>query len=173
MATVSNDFLQRDPGTGEWMLDGTPVLMLSRDEMARLQGAVRGGSSEAAWQAAARRSATEWCREEARQSPADPATIVARYLDSLSRRGWGRFEVVYCRPQDCGAAVRVYNSPLAVAAAQPGHACRTFLAWLEGAMNWACSDPDLVAIAEERHCAACGAEACEFVVRPSVDSDDD
>ncbi len=173
MAMVSNESVERDPGTGEWFLDGTPVLMLSREEMARLQGAVAGSAGEAAWQAAARRSAAEWCREEAARHDGDPATIVARYLDSLSRRGWGRFEVLYCRPDDCGAAVRVYNSPFVAASSGQGHACRTFLAWLEGAMNWACSDPDLVAIAEERCCTACGDSACEFVVRPSVTSDDD
>ena len=173
MATVNSESLQRDPGTGECMLDGMAVLMLPREEMARLQGAATGGVAEAAWQSAARRSAAEWCREEANRSPAEPATIVARYLDSLSRRGWGRFEVVYCRPEDCGAAVRVYNSPFAAAATHTEHSCRTFVAWLEGALNWACDDPDLVAIAEERQCAAAGAEACEFVVRPSVICDDD
>ena len=173
MAMVSSESVQRNPGTGECTLDGTPVLMLPREEMARLQGAVAGSAGEAAWQSAARRSAAEWCRDEAHRSPAEPATIVARYLDSLSRRGWGRFEVLYCRPEDCGAAVRVYNSPFVAAATRTGHRCGTFVAWLEGAMNWACDDPDVVAIAEERQCAASGAEVCEFVVRPSVICDDD
>lgn len=173
MTATSSVPVELDPSRGESWLHGSPVLMLSRVEMARLQGAVAGGPGEAAWQAAAREAAREWCREEARATGADAVTVVGRYLDSLAQRGWGHFELLYCRPEDCGAGVRVYNSPFAATPGARPPACRTFLAWLEGAMGWACPDPDYAPVAEERCCAAGGAEACEFVVRPSVTSDDD
>lgn len=173
MTTASGVPVERDESGGEWRMDGTPVLMLSREDMAQLQRVVAGGPSEPAWQAVARRSAARWCTAEAERSGAAPAVVVARYLDSLSERGWGRFELLYCRPEDCGAGVRVHNSPFAAAPGVHAPACRTVLAWLEGAMNWACGDPGRTAIADERHCAASGAPACEFVVRPSVVSDDD
>lgn len=173
MASVHTIPVEIDESSGEWRLNGTPVLVLPREDMARLQSTVAGGPAESAWQAVARSSARQWCETEAARSDADAATVVARYLDSLGQRGWGRFELLYCRPHDCGAAVRVYNSPFAVAGVRGPRTCRTFLAWFEGAMGWACDDPDLIAIAEERCCAASGAEACEFVVRPGVASDDD
>lgn len=156
------------PGT-----HGESLLLMSRTEMARLQHAVMGGPGEAAWQASARAAAHAWCRDEAEATGAEPAVVFARYLDNLADRGWGGFELLYCRPEDCGAGVRVYDSPFAAVPGARAPACRIFLAWLEGAMNWACPNPDYRAVAEERRCAASGAEACEFVVRPSVDSDDD
>ncbi|WP_290649517.1 DUF5943 domain-containing protein [Aquisalimonas sp.] len=173
MATVTRIPVEIDEASGEWRMDGLPMLLLPREDMARLQGTVAGGPAEAAWQAVARRSAHNWCATEAQRSGSDPVTVVERYLENLSQRGWGRFELLYCRPDDCGAAVRVYNSPFALVPGSEARACRTFVAWLEGAMNWACSDPDYLAIAEERCCVAGGAEACEFVIRPSVASDDD
>lgn len=173
MATVTRIPVEIDESSGEWRMDGMPMLLLPREEMARLQGTVTGGPAEAAWQAVARRSAYNWCAAEAERTGSDPVTVFEGYLDNLSRRGWGRFELLYCRPDDCGAGVRVYNSPFALAPGSGSRACRTFVAWLEGAMNWACSDPNLAAIAEERCCASGGAEACEFVIRPSVASDDD
>lgn len=173
MATVISTAVEIDEASGECWMDGMPVLVLPRTDMAKLQGAVVGGPGESAWQAVLRRSAHDWCRAEAARTRADPVTVVERYLAHLSHSGWGRFELLYCRPDDCGAGVRVHNSPFTCMATPGRRNCRTFVAWLEGAMNWACTDPDLIAIAEERCCVANGGEVCEFVIRPSVASDVD
>ena len=164
-----------DPDTGEWRAGALPMILVPRHFVVNLTRAFHDLGGEAALREAGRHSAREWCRAEAAASGARGEAMMRHYLDSLSRRGWGRFYLERLAPEAGEAEVEVRHSAFARAAGRAdAPACGMFLGWLEGAVAYAAGDADADAgprpVAREIRCAAVdGGTLCRFRVAPAGD----
>ncbi|MGI8312274.1 DUF5943 domain-containing protein [Saccharopolyspora hattusasensis] len=156
-----------DAETGRWSVDGLPMVLVPQHLLVNNLDAVERNvgrdSSAELFRGAGRRSARHWCAHEATRLGLSGAAIVRHYLDRLSRRGWGRFEIDELDPGHGVLQVRVAHSallPVAGSTRSVDRACYLFEAWFEGALDYASEDPSRVAV-REIQCAV-NAEECVF-----------
>lgn len=153
-----------DHETGRWSVDGLPMVLVPQHLLVNNLDAVeqRVGRDESAqlFRDAGRRSAWHWCaHESARLGLAGPA-IVRHYLDRLTRRGWGRFEIDALDPARGELRVRVRHSallPVPGSVRSVDLACYLFEAWFEGALQYVSGESEIVAVREIQ----CGINADE------------
>lgn len=156
-----------DPDTGEWRAGALPMILVPRHFVVNLTRAFLDLGGEAALREAGRRSALQWCRAEA--GAGDGEAVLRHYLDSLSRRGWGRFRLERLEPAAGEAEVEVQHSAFARAAGRAeAPVCGMFLGWFEGAVAYAGGEAAPPPSAAETRCAAVdGGNLCRFRVAPA------
>ncbi|MBB3050280.1 hypothetical protein FHS23_001275 [Prauserella isguenensis] len=156
-----------DRYTGKWSVDGLPMVLVPQHLLVNNMDAVeqRLGRDESAllFRDAGRRSAFHWCAHESARLGLSGAAIVRHYLDRLSRRGWGRFEIDTLDPSRGALSVRVRHSallPVDGSSRSVDRACYLFEAWFEGALQYASGEPGIAPVHEDR----CGvnADECRF-----------
>lgn len=155
-----------DCETGRWGVDGLPMVLVPQHLLVNNLDAVERhvGRDESArlFRDAGRRSAWHWCAHESARLGLSGVTIVRHYLDRLTRRGWGRFEIDTLDPVRGTLRVRVQHSallPVAGSTRSVDRACYLFEAWFEGALQYTSDDSGLVAVREIQ----CGINADECV----------
>lgn len=153
-----------DPETGRWSVDGLPMVLVPQHLLVNNLEAVErqvGRDESAQWfRDAGRRSARRWCAHESARLGLSGAAIVRHYLDRLTRRGWGPFEIDTLDPARGELCVRVRHSallPVPGSTRSVDRACYLFEAWFEGALQYTSGESEIVAIREIQ----CGINADE------------
>lgn len=131
-----------DPDTGEWSVNGIPMILVPRHFLVNIQRAVEETlgheSSVDLFREPGARSAWEWCAEEAKTHGLSGAEVFCHYMKRLSQRGWAQFSVETLDVEAGYARVRVDHS---VFAAEYGSetkrkVCYVFQGWMEGALGY-------------------------------------
>jgi hypothetical protein len=168
-----------DPETGEWSVDGIPMILVPRHFFVNNQRAVEEllgpEASSDLFRRPGDRSAREWCAKEAETHGLSGAAIFHHYMRRLSQRGWAQFSVEHLDPAAGYARVRVDHS---VFVAEHGsHAnrkvCYMFEGWLEGALGYIMTvegNPRRLECREVQ-CASEDSDHCLFEVRPEPDAE--
>jgi len=163
-----------DPETGEWLVDGMPMILVPRHFIVNNQRVVEEllgyEATSDLFREPGDRSAREWCAREAETHGLSGAAIFYHYMKRLSQRGWAQFSVEHLDTATGCARVRVGHS---VFVAERGrHArrkvCYMYEGWLEGALGYimaAEGNPQHLRC-QEVQCAAEGSNHCLFEVRP-------
>lgn len=156
-----------DHETGKWSVDGLPMVLVPQHLLVNNMDAVeqRLGRDESAqlFRDAGRRSAWHWCAHESARLGLTGAALVRHYLDRLTRRGWGRFEIDALDPARGELSVRVRYSallPVSGSTRSVDRACYLFEAWFEGALRCASGAPGIVPVREI--CCGVNADECLF-----------
>ena len=95
--------------------------------------------------------------------------IMEQYLDSMTHRGWGRFEIIRFDDTSGNASFRLFNSAVAQADARSG---RCMCLWVPGALAGAMqvildhAGRGITVTAWEHQCLAQQADHCEFILEP-------
>ena len=169
--------IEVDEATGEWRVDGMPMILVPRHFLVNNHLAVEQALGEAVYAdhlyAAGWKSAWQWCEKEAAHHGLSGAAVFGHYMKRLSQRGWAQFSVEAIDPAAGTARVRARNSVF-VAQAEAGagrKVCYMYLGWLAGALEFAGGSPvgSRRLRAVEVTCACEGAsEGCVFEVRPAA-----
>ncbi len=161
-----------DPDTGEWSVDGIPMILVPRhffvNNLKAVERLVGNETSGSLFREPGDRSAREWCAKEAVTHDLSGAEVFRHYMMRLSQRGWGQFTVQELNLAAGHARVRVDNS---VFAAEHGSGtgrkvCYMFEGWMEGALGYV-EESDRQLRCQEIQCVAAGAEYCLFEVAPA------
>jgi hypothetical protein len=164
--------------TGEWSVDGIPMILVPRHFIVNNQSAVEGllgiEATRDLFREPGKRSASEWCAREAETHGLSGPAIFHHYMKRLSQRGWAQFSVEHLDTAAGYARVRVGHSVfVAERGSQAGReVCYMFEGWLEGALGYimtAKGNPQQLRCREVQ-CAAEGSEQCLFEVRPESGS---
>lgn len=131
-----------DPETGEWSVDGIPMILVPRhffvNNLKAVEELIGYEASANLFREPGHRSAREWCAKEAETHGLSGAAIFHHYMKRLSQRGWAQF-AVECLDLSSGyARVRADHSVF-VAEHGPGagrKVCYMFEGWLEGALGY-------------------------------------
>lgn len=164
--------IEVQPETGAWEVGGLPMILLPCHFLLNLQRSMQAELGRERYDRvlheAGRRSAYQWCAAEGERRGRGGLGVFHCYLASLSKRGWGRFELTEADPAAGRACIRVQNSAFTAESADEP-ACGMFRSWFVGAMQYVadtdggCRDVQ----AREARCGACtGRGVCEFVVEP-------
>ena len=167
-----------DPQTGEWSVDGVPMILVPRHFFVNNQRAVEEllghQTTSDIFHEPGARSAREWCAWEAKTHGLSRSAIFHHYMKRLSQRGWAQFSVEHLDAAAGYARVRVnYSVFVAERGSQARRkVCYMFEGWLEGALGYimtAEGNPQQLKCREVQ-CAAEGSDHCLFEVRPELDA---
>ncbi|MCA1704134.1 MAG: 4-vinyl reductase [Actinobacteria bacterium] len=165
-----------DPQTGEWSVDGIPMILVPRHFFVNNQRAVEEfighQTTSDLFREPGDRSAREWCAREAMTHDLQGVLIFHHYMKRLSQRGWAQFSVEHLDAAAGYARVRADHS---VFVAEHGtrvrrKVCYMFQGWLEGALGYIMTvegNPQQLKCREVQ-CAAEGSDHCLFEVRPEI-----
>ncbi len=164
-----------DPETGVWITDGLPMLYLPRHFFINNHAAVEQALGRAAYgellYEAGRRSAYQWCEQQAATHGLAGIDVFQLYMRRLSERGWGQFAGSRIDPESRLGTVRVRHSCFVEQAGPAvGKRCYMFAGWPAGALEWVgrkLGHADVERRAEEVQCAAEGEPDCVFAVSPA------
>ncbi len=167
--------IEVDAETGVWRTDGLAMLYLPRHFFINNHAAVEQALGRAAYAEllyeAGRRSAYQWCEQQAATHALGGIDVFQLYLRRLSERGWGQFDGSRIDPESRLGTVRVRHSCFVEHAGPAvGKRCYMFAGWPAGALEWVGRDlglDDIERRAEEVQCAADGDPVCVFAVRPA------
>lgn len=163
-----------DPDTGEWSVDGMPMVLVPRHFLVNMQGAVEAGlgyeASAILFREPGARSAREWCARESETHDLGGAEIFHHYMKRLSQRGWAQFSVETLDVTAGYAIVRVDHS---VFVAEYGSeirrkVCYMYQGWMEGALDYVMTarGKPVNLRSREVQCVADGADHCLFETQP-------
>jgi hypothetical protein len=167
--------IQVDEASGEWRVDGMPMILVPRHFLVNNHVAVEEAIGVEAYakhlHAAGYRSAWQACEKEAARHGLSGIDVFHHYMKRLSQRGWAQFSVESVDPQSGHARVRVRNS---VFVSEYGRdagrkVCYMFLGWLVGSLEYVghAAGKAYKLEAEEVACGSDGAQdGCLFEVRP-------
>jgi len=130
--------LSLDPD-GSLTLNGLPMILLPRHFFLYIMEQVEAVAGPEAlgriYRKAGFDGAVTFCRRYAEVHHTQPRATVAGYLDEMSHRGWGRFEIVALDERVGRLEVRLYNSALSSARLRaPRH--EVWVGAMEGAMSY-------------------------------------
>ena len=163
-----------DPETGEWSVDGMPMILVPRHFIVNNQRAVEEQlgyeRTRELFREPGARSAREWCAREAETHGLSGVEIFRHYMRRLSQRGWAQFSVEHLDTAAGYARVGVSHSVfVAERGSQVEHkVCYMFEGWLEGALGYimaAEGNPQPLRCVEVK-CAAESSDHCLLEVRP-------
>ena len=163
-----------DPETGEWSVNGIPMILVPRHLIVNNQRAVEELLGHKATRDLFRepgaRSAREWCAREAETHGLSGAALFYHYMKRLSQRGWAQFSVEHLDAAAGYARVRVDHSVFVAERGSQARrkVCYMFEGWLEGALGYimtAEGTPQQLRC-QEVQCAAEGSDHCLLEVRP-------
>ena len=163
-----------DPDTGEWSVDGIPMILVPRHFLVNMQRAVEEAlgyeASANLFREPGARSAREWCAKESETHGLGGAEVFYHYMKRLSQRGWAQFSVETLDVAAGYAMVRVDHS---VFAAEYGSeirrkVCYMYQGWMEGALNYivTAQGRSIKLLSREVQCVADGADYCLFETQP-------
>ena len=163
-----------DPETGEWSVDGIPMILVPRHFIVNNQSAVEGllgiEATRDLFREPGKRSASERCAREAAHGLSGAATIFYHYMKRLSQRGWAQFSVERLDTAAGYARVRVDHSVFVAERGSQARrkVCYMFEGWLEGAVEYIMTTEDnpQQLKCHELQCATEDANHCLFEVRP-------
>ena len=130
--------IEVDASTGEWSVDGMPMILVPRHFFLTNHLAVESALGRERYAEllfhAGHKSAYVWCEKEAKTHALEGVAVFHHYMKRLSQRGWGQFRVESVDPQAGRARVRVHHS---VFATQQGEkTCYMFRGWFPGALEF-------------------------------------
>jgi len=161
--------IEVDPGTGEWSVDGVPMILVPRHFFLNNHLAVESALGAEKYAAllfhAGHKSAHVWCEKEAKTHGLQGTAVFHHYMKRLSQRGWGQFRVESLDPQAGRARVQVRHSVFA-RERDGAKRCYMFRGWFPGALEFVMGGR-LKLTSSELQCAAEGAECCVFEVAPA------
>ena len=86
-----------DEATGEWTVDGVPMILVPRHFFLNNHHAVESALGVDSYSkilfAAGHKSAYVWCEKEAKTHGLKGVEVFHHYMKRLSQRGWGQFTV--------------------------------------------------------------------------------
>jgi uncharacterized protein DUF5943 len=152
--------IEVDDATGRWYVDGLPMIPVPQHFFLNNHFAVEaelGAERLAAILApAGRRSAYTWCEHEAGHHKLSGEAVFRHYMQRLSQRGWGRFEVIDLDGRRGRVNVRVRHSVFVTG--KPENAqrklCSMFAPWIAGALEFISKKRQIAS--RESYCAAEG-----------------
>ncbi|MCQ6247794.1 4-vinyl reductase [Streptomyces malaysiensis] len=158
-----------DPVSGQWSVDGLPMILVPRhlitNNLHAVEERIGYDASTTLFRAPGYHSAQQWCAHQAARHGLKGAAVVRHYLEHMSRRGWGRFTIEELDLDRGRARVRLDDSALAARAVGPQRsACYMFAGWLEGAVDHVRPRGATGVRSREIRCRAAGAEHCLFTV---------
>lgn len=157
------------------MLGDVPMLLIPRWFFAgihqRVVAAVGLDAAAKIYSGAGFEGAYNWCRVQIEKGLTGRA-VLEQYLDSMSHRGWGKFEIVEYDQEQGSSKIHYENSALALETEPSEHpVCAWFCGALEGAMQAIAEDTQLSQknfLASETSCLAQGNSCCLFIVNPTA-----
>lgn len=169
--------IQVDEATGEWRVDGMPMILVPRHFLVNNHVAVEDAIGQAAYaehlHKAGYKSAWQWCEKEAATHGLSGLEVFRHYMKRLSQRGWAQFSVEQVDPVAGTARVRARHSVF-VSEAGPDagrKTCYMFLGWLVGSMEYvrqASGIPGRLQAVESECGADGGRDGCVFEVSPLI-----
>ena len=168
--------IQVDEATGEWRVDGMPMILVPRHFLVNNHVAVEEAIGVEAYathlHAAGYKSAWQWCEKEAARHGLSGVEVFHHYMNRLSQRGWAQFTVESVDAATGHARVRVRNSVFVSEYGNAGRkVCCMFLGWLVGSLEYVghAAGKTYKLQAAEVDCGSDGArEGCVFEVRPRL-----
>jgi len=156
--------IEVDASTGEWSVDGIPMILVPRhfflnNHLAVESALGRERYAELLFQAG-HKSAYVWCEKEAKTHGLSGVSVFHHYMKRLSQRGWGQFKVESIDPTAGRARIQVRHSVFAVER-QSAKACYMFRGWFPGALEFVMGGRTKLASMEVQ-CAAEGHDHCIF-----------
>jgi len=163
-----------DAGTGQWSVDGVPMILVPRHFFVNNHVAVEQELGVEKYAeilfAAGHKSAYVWCGMEAKTHGLKGVEVFHHYMKRLSQRGWGQFTVESADPASGRSRVIVRNSVFVKAhEGAPRKTCYMFRGWFPGALEFvaASAGKKLKLASTEIQCAAEGRHAhCIFETAP-------
>lgn len=152
------------------MLENVPMLLIPRWFFAgiyqRVVEEVGPVAADSIYSQAGHVGAYKWCQVQIKKG-LNGRAVLEQYLDSMSCRGWGQFEIQDF-DQDLGrCSIRYKQSALAIELGQQGRSvCTWFCGALEGALQAISETAGRSAQyrASETTCLANAGQSCRFVV---------
>jgi predicted hydrocarbon binding protein len=164
--------IQVDAATGEWSVDGIPMILVPRHFFLNNHLAFESALGLEAYSKllfdAGHKSAYVWCEKEAATYGLKGAEVFHHYMKRLSQRGWGQFRVESVDPQTGRARVQVRHSVFAVER-KNAKTCYMFRGWFPGSLELVGSllGKKFRLTSEEIQCAAEGGQDhCIFETGP-------
>ena len=167
--------IEVDAGTGQWSVDGVPMILVPRHFFVNNHVAVEGALGVRKYSeilfAAGRKSAYAWCEMEAKTHGLKGVEVFHHYMKRLSQRGWGQFKVETVDPESGRARIRVEHSVFVPQnkGGAPRKTCYMFRGWFPGSLEFVAASAgkrlklastEIQCVAEGRH------EQCVFETVP-------
>ena len=163
--------LRHDPAGG-LILNGQAMILLPRHFFCYIMEQVEAVAGPDAFAAIYRRAgfdgAVTFCRRYREVRGCSPREAVEGYLEEMSLRGWGRYEILRFDPEECRLDVLLHDSALAHARIE-GARHEVWAAAMEGAMAFLAESLGSARRPEGREVAPLAADppgACRIEVRP-------
>jgi predicted hydrocarbon binding protein len=166
--------IEVDEGTGEWRVDGMPMILVPRHFLVNNHVASEKAIGAEAYakhlHEAGYKSAWQWCEKESARHGLSGIDVFHHYMKRLSQRGWAQFSVESVDANTGHARVRVRNSVFVSEFGEAGRkVCYMFLGWLVGSLEYVghAAGKKLRLQAAEVACGSDGAkDGCLFEVKP-------
>ena len=170
--------IQVDGHTGEWRVDGMPMILVPRHFLVNNHVACEKAIGVEAYAKhlhdAGYKSAWQWCEKESARHGLHGIDVFHHYMRRLSQRGWAQFKVESVDPDTGRARVSVRNSVFATGHhGPPRKTCYMFRGWFPGALEYvaAAVGSRLELTGTETQCAAEGHhEHCVFETGSSTNA---
>ncbi|MDX3926195.1 MAG: DUF5943 domain-containing protein [Shinella sp.] len=159
--------------TGVWETDGLPMVYVPRHFMLNIHNAVEDALGLSAYKSvlydAGARAAYHWCKTQAENQNLDGVRVFEHYLERLTARGWGQFQIVDIDP-GASATITVKNSIYVLGGRPgPGHpVCYMFEGFFAGGFKYASQHPGSAPgemDCKEVECEAMGFDRCKFELK--------
>ena len=166
--------IEVDDETGVWSTDSLPMLYVPRHFFINNHKAVEEALGVEKYAAilydAGYRSAWQWCEKEAASHGLESEAVFAHYMNRLSQRGWGLFEIEQINVEAGTAEVCVRHSAFVYGYGKVGRKVDyMFTGWFAGAMDQiqsARGSPLRTVSEQVRSAAEEGCDTGLFRVRP-------
>jgi hypothetical protein len=167
--------IQVDEATGEWRVDGMPMILVPRHFLVNNHNAAEAAIGVEAYAGhlhqAGYKSAWQWCEQEALCHGLSGIEVFHHYMKRLSQRGWAQFSVEAVDAAAGTARVRARHSVFVSEAGRDAgrKTCYMFLGWLVGSLEYVRNAAGIQGRlqATERECGADGGrDGCLFEVAP-------
>ncbi len=163
-----------DEATGIWETDGLPMLYIPRHFMVNVHNGVERalglGRYRDVLHEAGAKSAYYWCQKQEQTYDIAGVAVFDHYLERLTARGWGQFQLERFDVESGLAEIRLNNSIYALESkGMADHStCYMFEGFIVGGLQYVAEHGGRKQPAiecREVECAAQGAECCRFEVR--------
>ncbi len=134
--------IQVDEATGEWRVDGMPMILVPRHFQVNNHLASEQAIGVEAYSkhlhAAGYKSAWQWCEQEAATHGLAGIDVFHHYMKRISQRGWGQFTVESVDPATGRARMRLRHSVFVSELGRDAgrRVCYMFLGWLVGSLEY-------------------------------------
>ncbi len=134
--------IQVDEDTGEWRVDGMPMILVPRHFLVNNHVASEKAMGVEAYakhlHEAGYKSAWQWCEKESARHGLLGLDVFHHYLKRLSQRGWAQFKVESVDEATGNARIHVSHSVFVSEYGKEAgrKVCYMFLGWLVGSLEY-------------------------------------